>query len=80
MARLRVLGTTWCPDCTRTRALLDAHHVDYEWTDIEIDDVAAQEVEGWHNGNRVVPTVLFDDGSMMSEPSDEELAAKLGLR
>lgn len=79
MASLRVLGTSWCPDCTRTRALLDAHHVEYEWTDIEADDEAASQVEALHNGHRVVPTVLFADGSMMSEPSDEELAAKLQL-
>ena len=79
MSTLRVLGTSWCPDCTRTRAFLDAHQIGYEWTDIELDDTAAREVESWHGGQRVVPTILFEDGSMMSEPSDEELAAKLEI-
>jgi glutaredoxin len=77
MAALRVLGTSWCSDCTRTRAFLDGHRIEYEWTDIELDDDAAREVESWHDGARVVPTLLFEDGSMMSEPSDEELATKL---
>lgn len=76
---LRVLGTSWCPDCTRTKAFLDAHQIDYEWSDIELDALAAREVEDHHGGNRVVPTLFFEDGSMMSEPSDDELAAKLGL-
>jgi thioredoxin reductase (NADPH) len=76
---LRVLGTSWCPDCTRTKAFLDTHQIDYEWTDIEHDPAAANEVEALHDGNRVVPTLLFEDGSVMSEPSDEELAAALGL-
>jgi hypothetical protein len=28
---------------------------------------------------RVIPTIVFADGSVLSEPSDAELAAKLGL-
>ncbi len=77
MAALRVLGTSWCSDCTRTRAFLDGHRIEYEWTDIQLDHDAAREVESWPAGARVVPTLLFEDGSMMSEPSDEELATKL---
>ena len=79
MTVLRVLGTSWCSDCTRSRAFLDAHRITYEWTDIDLDERAAKEVESWHHGKRVVPTILFEDGSMMSEPSDEELAAKLDI-
>ncbi len=79
MAALRVLGTSWCSDTVRARAFLDEHHIDYEWTDIDVDERGASEVESWHDGQRVVPTIVFDDGTMLSEPSNEELAAKLDI-
>ena len=79
MTMVRVLGTTWCGDCVRSKALLERHGVVYEWTDIERDDVAAAEVEALNNGHRVVPTIIFDDGDVLVEPSDAELATKLGL-
>lgn len=79
MSNLRVLGTTWCSDCTRSKAFLDANNVDYEWTDIEQDADAAGEVESLNGGKRVVPTIVFADGSFLTEPSDEALAAKLGI-
>jgi mycoredoxin len=76
---IRVLGTTWCGDCTRARAFFDAHQVSYQWTDIEIDDGAAAEVEAHNGGHRIVPTIYFDGGAILVEPSNEELAAQLGI-
>ncbi len=76
---LRVLGTSWCSDCTRSKALLDAHAITYEWIDIERDDEAAREVEARNNGARVVPTIVLSDGSVLVEPSDEQLARALGI-
>ena len=76
---LRVLGTSWCSDCTRSKALLDAHAITYEWIDIERDDAAAREVEARNNGARVVPTIVLSDGSVLVEPSDEQLARALGI-
>jgi len=78
MSEIRVLGTTWCSDCTRSKAFLDANKVPYVWTDIEQDETAFEEVVRL-NGRRVVPTIIFEDGSFLTEPSDEELGAKLGL-
>jgi glutaredoxin len=72
---IRVLGTTWCGDCTRARAFFDAHQVSYQWTDIEID----AEVEAHNGGHRIVPTIYFDGGAILVEPSNEELAAQLGI-
>ncbi len=76
---LRVLGTSWCSDCTRSKALLDAHGVAYEWIDIERDEDAAREVEARNSGARVVPTIVFTDGSVLVEPSDAQLAEALGI-
>ena len=76
---IRMLGTSWCGDCARSKALLNRHEVPYEWTDIELDDQAAAEVERLNDGRRVVPTILFEDGAVLVEPSDEQLARQLGL-
>jgi mycoredoxin len=78
MGDIRVLGTTWCGDCTRSKTFLDANNVNYQWTDIEQDQSAFDEVVRL-NGRRVVPTIIFEDGTFLTEPSDEELGRKLGL-
>ena len=75
----RVLGTSWCGDCARSKAFLDAHGVAYEWIDIERDEDAAREVEARNEGARVVPTILFADGTVLVEPSDAQLARALGI-
>ena len=76
---LRVLGTSWCSDCTRSKRFLDEHAVAYEWTDIEENEAAAREVEALNDGRRVVPTILFPDGTLLVEPSDAALGLALGL-
>jgi len=75
-----VYGTTWCPDCRRSKQFLGEHRVQYTWVDIEGDATARAEVERLNNGNRSVPTIVFPDGSTLVEPSNDELACKLGLR
>ena len=37
-------------------------------------------VERANNGKQIIPTIVFDDGSLLTEPSNAELAAKLGLQ
>lgn len=77
---IRVYGTRWCGDCHRARRLLDRSKIAYEWIDIDRDREAEQFVRQHNNGNRSVPTILFDDGSALVEPSNAELAGKLGLK
>ncbi len=69
-----MLGTSWCSDCARSRALLERLGVDYEFVDIDQDTAGAREVETLNHGRRSVPTILFPDGRVLVEPSDEELA------
>jgi glutaredoxin-like protein len=74
-----VYGASWCPDAKRSRRFLDRHGVDYTWKDIDQDEDAAAFVRETNNGQIVVPTILFRDGSTLVEPSDEELGRKLGI-
>jgi thioredoxin reductase (NADPH) len=75
-----VYGTTWCPDCRSAKQFLGEHRIQYIWVDIEQDTNAMAEVERINRGRRSVPTIVFPDGGVLVEPSDEELARKLGLR
>ncbi len=74
-----VYGTTWCPDCKRAKQFLGEQRIQYQWVDIEQDAEAMTYVERVNLGRRSVPTIVFPDGSILVEPSNAELAEKLGL-
>ncbi len=76
---IKVYGTRWCGDCRRARAFLDRHGVAYQWIDIDQDAEAAAQVERLNRGFRSVPTLIWPDGSILVEPSNAQLAAKLGI-
>lgn len=76
---ITVYGTTWCPDCRRAKQFLAENRIQYAWVDIEQDAAAVAEVERINDGKRIVPTIVFEDGAVLVEPSNEELAAQLGL-
>lgn len=76
---LVIYGTPWCPDCRRAKQFLGEHRIPYSYLDIEQDVIEMAEVERINNGMRSVPTIVFPDGSVLVEPTNEELAVKLGL-
>ena len=76
---LVVYGTRWCGDSQRTRRFLDRRRVTYRWVDIDQDAQARAIVERLNGGHRSVPTLVFPDGSLLVEPSEAELAAKLRM-
>ena len=70
-------STTWCPFCNRLRQDITDAGIDHTEIDVD-DDVAAGEiVKGINNGNRVVPTLVFADGSSLTNPSIHEVKDKL---
>lgn len=74
-----VYSTVWCPDCKRAKQFFGEQRVAYTNVDIEQDKKAMTFVEKINNGMRIVPTIVFQDGEVMVEPSNAELAKKLGL-
>jgi mycoredoxin len=78
-AELIVYATNWCGDCTQARRFLDRHHIAYRWVDIDRDPQAEALVKRLNGGNRSVPTLIFPDGSMLVEPSAQDLAQRLGI-
>ena len=77
---ITVYGAYWCPDCRRAKQFLGDHQIPYTWVDIEEDSAAEALVIEKNGGKRTIPTIIFDDGAILVEPSNADLAAKLGLR
>ena len=78
--QITIYGTSWCGSSRRVRHFLDGLNIPYDWKDIELDPEAAEFVEKINHGNRSVPTIKLKDGSTLVEPSNSELASKLGIK
>ncbi len=76
---IRLYGTDWCSDCKRSKKFLGEQRIRYEYINIENDTDGQAFVQQVQNGGMSIPTIVFDDGSFLVEPSNAELAAKLGL-
>lgn len=73
-------GTTWCGGSRRCRLLLEDHGIPYQWVDIDEDEQGGKVVEKINRGFRSVPTLVWPDGSSLTEPAEAELVKKLGLQ
>ncbi len=78
--KITVYGASWCPDCRRAKKFLGEQLVPYSWVDLGEHPEAQGIVEGYNDGKQIIPTIVFEDGSILVEPSNAELAAKLGLQ
>ena len=74
-----IYGADWCGDCRRAKAFLDEHDISYQWIDVQDDAEATEVVMKLNNGRRIIPTIVFEDDSILVEPSNSELARKLGI-
>jgi mycoredoxin len=74
-------STPWCGYCRRLKAQLDREAISYVEVDITDDPAAAEYVMSVNGGNRTVPTLLFGDGTTLTNPTlaqvKQRLAAEL---
>ncbi len=78
--KIIVYSTTWCSDCKRAKKFFGEQRIPYINIDIEENPEYVQVVEKINDGKRSVPTIVFPDGSVLVEPTNVELAEKLGLQ
>jgi mycoredoxin len=69
--------TPWCGFCHRLKRQLAAEDVTYEEVNIELDPAAASIVEQVNQGNQTVPTLVFTDGTSVTNPSLNSVLIKL---
>lgn len=70
--------TGWCGFCARLKRGLQSEGIEFAEINIEETDGAADIVMARNNGNQTVPTVVFADGTSLTNPSVTEVKAKLG--
>ena len=69
-------STQYCSDCLRAKAFFDANNIPYTRVLLEGNHEATEFVMKVNNGYRSVPTIIFPDGSILVEPSWQELRDK----
>ena len=74
---ITMYSTTWCGYCRRLKTLLDREGIGYTEINIETDPASAAFVEQANDGNQTVPTVLFPDGSVITNPSLDQVKDQL---
>jgi len=77
--KITVYRAPWCPDCRQSKQFLGEQRVRFNWVDIDEGEEGRQRVQELNDGKQIIPTIIFEDGSMLVEPSNAELAAKLEL-
>ncbi|HOE35383.1 MAG TPA: glutaredoxin domain-containing protein [Anaerolineaceae bacterium] len=75
--RILFYGVNWCGDCKRSKRVFSDMQVPYVWFDLDENPRAVQFVKSVNQGMRRVPTIVFPDGTMLVEPRDDVLRAKL---
>ena len=76
-APVTMYTTSWCGYCVRLKKLMQREGIEFAEVDIEDDERAAEVVMAANGGNRTVPTVVFADGSPLTNPSIEQVKAQL---
>ena len=69
--------TTWCGYCKRLKRMMQDDGINFAEVDIETTPGTAEIVERVNNGNQTVPTLVFADGSAMTNPSLARVKEKL---
>jgi len=77
---LRVVGPRWSLNDYQVRDFLSRNQIPYVWLDPEKNDEAIQMLERYKLDDRKLPAVLFPDGTSLVQPTQTELASRIGLR
>lgn len=69
--------TSWCGYCRNLKKAMDADGIPYREVNIEEVPGTAEIVESVNDGNQTVPTLLFADGSAVTNPRIEQVRERL---
>ena len=77
MSSFTMYTTPWCGYCQRLKGQLGREDITFDEVDIEQVPEAAQIVEQVNGGNQTVPTLVYADGTAMTNPTIAQVKAKL---
>lgn len=75
--RVTMYTTPWCGYCRRLKSQLAREGIEVAEIDIERDPAAADYVMSVNGGNQTVPTIVFPDGTALTNPSAAQVRERL---
>ena len=76
-ATVTMYTTNWCGYCMRLKKLMQREGIEFAEVNIEEVDGAADVVMAANGGNQTVPTLVFTDGTALTNPSIDQVKAQL---
>ena len=76
-SQIVMYATEYCADCMRAKKFFEANNVPYLRVGLEGNREATEFIMQVNNGSRSVPTIIFPDGTVLVEPSWDELKEKI---
>jgi mycoredoxin len=76
-AAVTMYTTPWCGYCVRLKKMMQLEGIEYAEVDIERDPAAAEIVMKANGGNQTVPTLVFADGTALTNPSIAQVKSQL---
>ncbi|UCG22831.1 MAG: NrdH-redoxin [Chloroflexota bacterium] len=77
--KINLYVSNWCAHSRSVEGFLDRNNITVNKIKIDGDQQARAELVEINDGYASVPTLVFPDGSKLTEPSLSQLRAKLGL-
>ncbi|BAZ70794.1 MAG: FAD-dependent oxidoreductase [Pelatocladus maniniholoensis HA4357-MV3] len=76
---VRVIGDRWSPKTHQIKDFLARNHIPYQWLDIESEE--GNKLSSYTNPDHVnLPLLFFPDGSHLLQPTNIQIAEKIGLK
>lgn len=77
---IRVLGATWSPQSYAVKEFLSRNGVPYQWSDVDADEADRALAVGVTGDPTLLPVVVLPDGTRLVQPTNHDLAEKVGMR
>ena len=58
---------------------MDGNNIIYDWTNVDEETQYKEYITNLNDGEMRVPTIVFEDGSILVEPTNEELSEKFSV-
>ncbi len=77
---IRIAGARWSSNCYELKEFMSRNQVPYKWIDVDKDESMREMVKSITGEPNKLPVVFFEDGSVLIQPTVQEVAKKVGLK
>jgi thioredoxin reductase (NADPH) len=77
---IKIIGYQWSPVSHRIKDFLTGNLIPYKWYDVELNKEAEELVNLHQIELKDLPAILFEDGTILKTPDENDVAKKIGLK